>query len=445
MAPWAGRFLRQNRWLILCGVGIELCLLYLVSLGDLRAHVPRFWLGAFPAFLAYGLGVIVVLKRPSGSLRFILLTAALFRATMWWSPPTLSEDVFRYVWDGRVQLAGVNPYRYPPAAPELAHLRDPIHAGINHKEIPTIYPPVAQLFFYLVAAVRPTPGAMRLGLLLAECGALLLLVRILNQRREDPCRVLLYAWNPLGPVEIAGGGHIDALGVFFLLLALHWLTTGRRWAAVWALSAAFLSKLVPVLALPVFGWRLAGRWPLLWFPVLSALGYWWFADAGAQLFSGLATYLARWRFNDSLFSVVYHVLRDPGTGWDATALLHTKLICAALLVLAVGLATARCSDPFRAVFAILGAHLLLAPTLHPWYLLWILPFLALFPSPAWLLLSGLVFLAYDVLIDYSRTGAWVEQDWVKWAQYGPFYLLLALSQARRLFHHLGRPSHQPAA
>ena len=445
MAPGARLFLRQNRWLILSGLVIELCLLYLVSLGNLRTQVPRFWLGVLPAFLAYALGAFAVLKKPSGSLRLILLAAVLFRATMWWSPPTLSEDVFRYVWDGRVQLAGINPYQYPPAAPELAHLRDEIHAGINHKEIPTIYPPVAMCFFRLVGAVRPTPGAMKLGLLLVECGALLLLVLILNQRKQDPRRVLLCAWNPLGPVEIAGSGHIDALGVFFLLLALHWLATGRRATAIWALSAAFLSKLVPLLAVPVFWRRMAGRLPLLWFPALSALGFLLFARVGTQLFSGLGTYLARWRFNDAFFSVVYEALRDPGPGWDAAALLHTKLVCGALLFLAVGLATVRCADPFRAVFVILGAHLLLSPTLHPWYLVWILPFLALFPNPAWLLFSGLVFLAYEVLIEYSRSGTWTEQEWVKWAQYAPFYLLLALRPARRHLRRLCRLRHKPAS
>ena len=438
MSPGLRTLLRENSYLLLAGAGIELALLYLVFLGDLRIQVSRFWLGVLPAFLCYLFAVALACRRPASSLRLLLLLALAFRLTMWWSPPTLSEDIYRYVWDGRVQLAGINPYHYAPDAAELAHLRNHLYAGINHKEIPTIYPPLTQLFFRLVCTLHPSLGMMKFCLVLVECSLVLLIAKILDQRRQDPRRVVLYAWNPLPLIEIAGSGHSDILGVFFLLLALYWLQKARKSAAVWALSGAFLAKLLPLVALPAF-WRYMaghwlhprGRWPLLWFPFLGAAGFLFFADAGPQLFVGLQTYLTKWRFNDALFTLLYEKLRTPGLEWDDAALLQTRQILAGILFLAVLWATLRYTDPYRTLFTIMGAYLLLSPTLHPWYLLWILPFLPLFPQPAWVLFSGLVFLAYEVLIGYSKNSIWVEQDWVKWTQYGPFYLLLALSSLYR--------------
>lgn len=442
VAEWG----RRNAWLLLAGLSIQAALFYLIYLGDLRTQVPFLWIGVGAAFPFYLLAALLVHRRPGGSLGLILLLALTLRLTLWWSPPTLSEDVYRYVWDGRVQRAGINPYLYAPQAPELEALRDHLYSGINHKEIPTVYPPLTQLFFLLVCTIQPSLGMMKFSLMMVEFGIVLLLVKILYQRRQDPRLVVLYAWNPLPPIEIAGSGHSDALGVFFLLLALYGLAAARKTMAVWALSGAFLCKLLPVLALPVFWRRMAahpfhprGRWALLWFPFLSALGFLVFSGAGTQLFAGLQTYLLKWRFNDALFSLLYETLKNPDLEWDDTALSHAKRICSGVLSCTALWAAFRYADPYRAIFVVMGTYLVLSPTLHPWYLLWVLPFLPLFPQPAWVLFSALVFLAYEVLIGYSKNGTWIEQDWVKWTQYGPFYALLILTPLYRRW----RQNHTP--
>ena len=438
-------FIRDNTWLLASGVVLEAALIYLVSLGDLRSQVPLLWAAIFPVFVLYIAMSLRLGRRPQGSVGLILLLALLFRLTMWWSPPTLSDDIYRYIWDGRVQLAGINPYQYAPNAVAVAPLRDALYDKINHAEISTVYPPLSQLFFRLVCAVHPSVGAMKLALILVECGLIVLLVGILGQRGMERQRVLFYAWNPLPLVEVAGSGHIDVLGVFLLFLGLYWLAAGRRVAAVWALSGAFLAKLVPLLALPIFwrqmggaangGWRallqLSGRGALLWFAVLGAAGFLLFAAAGGQLLAGLQTYVLKWRFNDAIFSVVYAVLKRPGWEWDDEALMASKQLLGGVLTLVILWATLRRADPYKAVLVILGAYVLFSPTFHPWYLLWILPFLPLFPQPAWILLSGTVFLAYQVLIGYSMNGVWKEAIWVKWAEFVPFYCLLAAQFYRR--------------
>ena len=282
--------------LLLAGV-IEACCCYLVSLGDLQRQIPQMWAGAFPAFLCYALAAYLVLRRdvPPERPHLILGAALVFRLTLWWSPATLSDDIFRYVWDGRVQLAGINPYLYAPSAPEVAHLRDVLYHSINHAAIPTIYPPLAQLFFRAICVLSATPAAFKLVLLLCDWGLCLLLAHSLVRRGQDPRRVVLYAWNPLPLIEVAGSGHIDALGVLLLFAALYALHSQRWAAAVCGLAGAFLVKLVPLALLPTFWRRPLTDWfdfrqrsALLLFPTLGLLAFWPFAAAGEKLATGFA-------------------------------------------------------------------------------------------------------------------------------------------------------------
>ena len=443
-----GRVVTDSYRYLLCGAAIEAVLLALLAVGDLGPQMPLLWSLLLPAFAFYAVAVIGVLRGWCGSLRLVLAIGLLFRVTLLWSDPGLSGDHYRYVWDGRVQVAGINPFLYAPEDDALRHLRDDGYEGINHKEIPTIYPPLTQLFFRLVCTASPTATAMKVGILLCEAGLVLALVALLRQRRADPRRVLLYAWNPLAIVETAGSGHIDALAVMLTVLSLHFALSRRRHLAVWALAAGALAKLIPVVLIPVL-WRhfgsssssSAARWlhpsgrlPLLWLPPLVAAGYLAYHGPEVHLFEGLRTYAFKWRFNDAFFTLLYNWLRQPELPWDDDALMLARQIIAVLMAVAILWTVYRVPDPLRAAFHILGAYLLLSPTLHPWYLIWVLPFLPFFPHPAWMLFSGLVFLAYHVLTQYSIAGVWEEESWTKWSQYGPLYLLLVWDGLRHRHH-----------
>ena len=133
-------------WLL--ALGVESILLYVVWLGDLRTQIHAFWLALLGLGALYGVAVFWTLRQKSGSVRTLILFGLLFRLTMWNSPVSLSDDIYRYVWDGRVQLAGINPYRYAPEDDSLASLRDStIYTAINHRQIPTIYPPLQPKHF----------------------------------------------------------------------------------------------------------------------------------------------------------------------------------------------------------------------------------------------------------------------------------------------------------
>ncbi len=345
-------------WLLLAGLCIEAAWAALVWLGPLQTQIPRFWALLLPIFLAYLAAAWWVCRRPAGPLWTLLGLALLFRLTLLFSQPSLSDDIYRYVWDGRVQLAGINPYLHAPEAPDVAQLRDGQYSGINHKDISTIYPPLAQGFFLLVCALHASVLAMKGALVLVELGLVLLLLRILHQRGLDQRRVLLYAWNPLPVIEVAGSGHLDVLAVSLLLLALYWLETGRRLPALATAAAALLAKFLPALALPRCGTRLAGQRRLRWWlPLLVGLGFLPYAGAGMQLVAGQQAYLLKWRFNDACFSLLYELLRDPALAQDEAALQQAKLLCVGLLGLVVLWAAWCATDLYRGAFASLAASL----------------------------------------------------------------------------------------
>ena len=202
----------------------------------------------------------------------VLAVAALMRLVVLLAPPYLSDDINRYVWDGRVEAAGLNPYRYVPADPQLASLRDEtIFPNINRSDYaPTIYPPVAEYIFFLGTRLGESLTAMKATLLVFELAGVLLLLRLLQDSGLPRARILIYAWHPLTLWEFAGSGHVDAAIVTFvalaaaalLLLAVHSLfTTEGRYLA----SAMTLAVAAMVLLSPHYPWYFAWLVPFICF------------------------------------------------------------------------------------------------------------------------------------------------------------------------------------
>ncbi|MCA9771252.1 MAG: hypothetical protein KC466_02515, partial [Myxococcales bacterium] len=334
--------------------------------------------------------------------RWILAAALLFRVMQIPAAPSLSDDLWRYLWDGRVSEAGINPFAHAPDARALAALRDGDWAKINHREIPTIYPPLAQFAFRAARGIGSGSAALKSLWVLCDLGVMAVLVALLARSRRPASRLILYAWNPLVVVEVARAGHVDVLGILFVTLALWAVAAGRERAGVAAVSLAGLAKLIP------FGL-------LLWFlprrprataalaATLVAVGYLPFLGAGSTLFAGLAAYGEHWRFHPLGFGLLAAWVSDPRAA---------RLLALALWLGATGVTVLRGATFERAAFVFFGGYLLLSPTLHPWYFLWILPFAALRRSRAWWLAAALAPLGYGVLARYRDGGPWREIPWV---------------------------------
>jgi hypothetical protein len=291
-----------------------------------RSPVARLVVVAVGAHLPY-LAALLLLWRRGGASRWSVLAVALaLRAITVAAPPTFSDDIYRYVWDGRVGLAGLNPFSHAPDDPALVQLRDAGWERVNHRELRTIYPPASQLWFMATTAVSPTPTAFKVLAALADIGVVWLVILLARRRsRAGPATAGLalpatvagaaYGWNPLVCIETGMSGHLEPLAVLPLLIAV-WLASaagasgGAGGAIGWrrgvgagvGLGLAAGTKLLPLLLLPVVGRRV--RWSWLVAPLLLGALYLPFLGAGAQLVETLDTFARRWEGNGSLFAVV---------------------------------------------------------------------------------------------------------------------------------------------
>jgi hypothetical protein len=299
---WAERGAWVWHPLFLAGLGLVVCPALAVSL-----HVPgSIWVGTLArkdavvglmlvSAALYGVAVRLVTTRalPRHGLAWVLGAAAAMRVILLCSPPFMSSDVYRYVWDGRVQDAGINPYAYVPADPALARLRDPeIYPNINRKDYAhTIYPPAAQAIFAIVAQVSQSVTAMKLALLLLEAAGIAAMLRLLAMAKLPASRILIYAWNPLAAWAVAGDGHIDGAAIGLLGLAmLAWVARRDGLAGV-LLGGAVLTKFLPIVVAPALWRRWGWKLPAGCVATIAVL-YACYAGVGWRVFGFLPNYTA---------------------------------------------------------------------------------------------------------------------------------------------------------
>ena len=192
-------------------------------------------------------------RTPTTRALWLILGVAIgLRAYVLLFDPLLSSDIYRYVWDGKVQATGINPYRYVPADPALASLRDgTIFPHINRANTAvTIYPPVAQFFFLIVTRIGENVTVMRLALVGCEAVTVAIIALFLRRINQPVTRVVAYLWHPLPLWEIASSGHVDALMLALMLLGLWIALRGHalRGAALIAFSVLVKPYVAPVLA-----------------------------------------------------------------------------------------------------------------------------------------------------------------------------------------------------
>ena len=384
-----------------------------------------------------------------------------FRITMFLTTPSLSDDIYRYIWDGKVANHGMNPFQYSPDAEALSALQDQEHyPRINHKEISTIYPPVNQMVFAGLYWLHPSLTTFRVAFILFDLLAAGALFLLLKHLRMNPCRVLIYFWNPLVVVEFSSSAHADIIGIFLLSLALLLLAWKRLQWSNMAVVLSFLSKFIAVLLLPILtSLKKHNRIIIvLAFVLFAAVFYLPYADAGGGLVTGLTVYASKWQFNPSIFAIIlsgvksilpeswivnfmitpYGFAPDAETiatrGTDLALMISKGVVALIFAVISVFYLVRLRKDlaregeiwVFKLGLILFGSFLLLNPTVQPWYLCWLLPFLVVVPNRACILLTGLVGLSYWIFVDYSKTGVWQESNWVRWVEYLPFYLVLVL-------------------
>ena len=418
LAPSAASSTRNGlRWVLLAVAAYAGLAALAMRPGGWREHFGTFLLLQAASWLA-ALGA----SRTRLSLGVILGGAALFRLLFLSLAPELSGDIYRYVWEGRVQGAGFDPYRFPPLAADLAPLRDGVWHQVNHPQYGAIYPPLAQLVFRLLANLGGVT-VFKSAFVLLDLATCALLGWGLQRRGEPAARLALYAWSPLAVIEVAASGHLEPLGILPLVAAVL-LLPGRRTLGWGLLAASVVAKYAAAVTLPAMVRSAPPRGRALAVAAAVAVAAWIpFAGAGSHLFDSLRVYAEHWRYNDILFALVQVPFDEPRHARTA-ALLLTGTACVAIAVWRASLE--------RRVLAALATALALSPTIHPWYLLWPLAFVPLAPSPGVIAWSGTITFAYLHLFPAFGFGPLAKEAWgPRLVQIGSVLLALAIVRARR--------------
>lgn len=338
--------------------------------------------------------------------------AITFRLLLLFATPALSDDYFRFIWDGRLLAAGVNPYLYLPsffmtdAATSVPGITESLYLQLNSPSYFSVYPPVAQSIFWLSTVLSPDSLSgsivvIRVFIILAEAGSILLLLRLMRKMAQPDRNVLLYALNPLVILELTGNLHVEALMIFFILLSAYLIFNQRIFLAGSVFGLAIGAKLLPLLFLPIvwrrlglkhfiiFGVSLLLACLVIFYPLLTQ-------EAIARIFQSINLYFQRFEFNAS----IYYLLRWLGfklTGYNQVAFIGPFLSVVTMLVI-IAIAIFKKPGTTKRMLGFMAAaltvYLFLATTVHPWYITTLIALTAASHFRFAVVWSGLVILSY---------------------------------------------------
>jgi glycosyltransferase involved in cell wall biosynthesis len=332
---------------------------------------PYYLIGAGGMFLS----MLWIMKVWTGKrmLFAVLLLAALVRIAAIYQFPE-NSDINRYIWEGEVQLAGYNPYMLAPESEVLKHLRNENWKDINFKNIPAIYWPFAQMVFKLGAAISPSHDFFKAILVAFDLGTLCVLLSILRSTTRDYREIALYALNPLSIISVAGEGHLESILVFWIMLSLYGCRQKKPWLMYLSLGLAAMTKLTPVIFLPLLvEKRNIKYFPLFLLPFSLLLPYY---DPNMDFLATLDIFLNSFNHNGLFYYISTSTIGILPTAW--VSMFVAAGICGFVFFLT--------PDRTRSVFLVSALLLVFAPTFHTWYLLLITPFVVLYRSPPWILL-----------------------------------------------------------
>jgi hypothetical protein len=339
----------------------------------------------------------------------------------------LSDDIYRYVWDGKVSADGLNPFIYTPQDTEVAHLVDStIHPNINFPWMPTIYPPMAQNVF-LVTYLIGGDGTwgFKLVSVIFELLTVIALAAWLRMMNIPRANLLLWLFSPLILIEFYLSAHLDILAMPFLVGTLIAMSKERPSLAGILLAMATLIKFYGLFFAPFLFLHFAGRnrfkFAVGFTAALVALYLPYTIGAGTAVFGSLFKYLADWQFNGSVFILLKYVL----------GLTSARVIVAVAFLGWLTWLLFRRWQVLDKMHAAFGGYLVLTTTFFPWYFVWIFPFVLRNLSAAFLFLSGSVLLSYHVLIGHYAVGKWIAIPWLVIVSYVPFFGLLLIEAVRQ--------------
>lgn len=422
------KFLKsQFGYLFFIGLLSELFYIAFLVLNEDR-DIPLYMFVYFESFVLFFFAYFLIqnkrfkVERNSKIVFLIIVFGILFRITFIPTLYTTSDDVHRYLWEGKVIVNGYNPYTTPPTDSNLAHLRDDNYEKVTFKNMPAIYPPLSQAMFavnYVIAG--NSPAFLKLIYLLFEVITLLFIIKILVFKGKDTKLVLLYAWLPLPILEYFNNAHIDVIGITFLVMFLYYFEKKKYNLSSVLLAFAFLSKLLALLVLPLIVKKLGIKKTIIFYGIflfISIMFYFPFFSGNIDVLAGLIKYLSRWEFNGSVYNFVKIIFSSGEIA---------RIVCAVLLSISVLIIAFMYKDFNKAVLGVFLCIIIFSTTLYPWYLGWIAA-LNVF-NPFYSVLS--LFFTINFSNFTPLAPVWKEYPIVWIIQYVPFYGILIYDLWRR--------------
>ena len=402
---------------IAAGGSAYLAAMVVLAVTKARLGTPTFFICVAVGVAAFAALLAVIWRSPEYHKRTFLVAVLLaigFRVPLAVSPVNSDNDMMRYLWDGRVQKLGLNPYAVRPADPALDSTHTDDTRNMPSARARTPYPPGAQLFFRFVVTIRDSPRTMKLALVACDLLTMLVLWRLLLITGQSTWLMLAYAWNPLVVLEVAHSGHIDALGALWTVAAAFWLVRRRTALATIAFVLAVATKLLPIVLAPLLWRRVtlrdafigAGLFVLLYLPFAS----------GTDVLFGVQNVVQHIRFNGPVFRFFT---------WVSSADVAAR-VAVGLGLLAASWCRWRLPVDSGAAWAWpMGLAIACAPVVYPWYLLYLTPFLLLPPTLPLIVWCCSVLTTYVVWERALNGGRWMVPPGVMVIEYGLVLLSIA--------------------
>jgi Glycosyl transferase family 2 len=377
------------------------------------------WVQCLLALLLFPKGISI-----KTAVFWILALSLLCRFALF--PHEISDDVNRYLWEGKLVSENISPYRYAPNDKILLSLTkdDPFHRFINHPDLPAAYPPLVLLMFSWAGLICYSPHTMKVMMILFDMGTIAFLLKLLVNRKLDVRWVFLYAFNPVVLYAFAGQSHFDVMQNFFLVAALYFYDK-KSWFFMFLFAGlAIQTKYIAAAAIPFLINR--KNYPYIVVAILAVVApYLMFQKTGVNhFFYSIIKFGEKYAFNGSVHALIWGVSGHMETATSICKFLLILVLAAGYVYFHPGLNQRFTKNPIPGIFFTTGTILLLAPTVHFWYLTWIIPFLALRPSRSWILLCLTISFYFFTIGIYHHTGVWKLPLWAQVIEWTPFYILL---------------------
>ena len=347
----------------------------------------------------------------------IIFFGLFFRLTLFPALPTTSNDVYRYLWEGKILAAGYNPFTLAPNDTSLIPLRDKVYSKVTFKDISAIYPPISQFVFAAGYGIKNNSvAALKLIYLLCELFTLLILLKLLELKKKNLNYIILYAWLPLCIMEYFINAHLDPIGIMFMIMFIYFMEREKLILSSVVFSLAILSKLYPIILFPIVIKKLGLKKTFV-FSLITAIlvttCYLPFLNWNFTAFTALGNYLSNWEFNGSVYNLLKYFLDDGYL---------IKIICGSAFVITTGIIAYKYKNFTKAAYAVFIALIIFSSTLYPWYLGWIA---ALNPVHAFYSVTSLLFTSNFANFT-PLAPVWREYLVVLLIQYIPFFIFIVL-------------------